>query len=353
MPRNACGSAKKRLRTDRRRRSPAPAATAGSSSRLVGSTSRNAQNAEHRRDDQRLPRRDLAGRERALRGALDVRIEVAVGPVVERAAGRAHQQRAQREDRRPATTAAARTRRSTARTASATAAAACRSACRGGSAARRRRAAPSLRRAAPGVPGAGRGVRGRRAAARAASSDRAARLPRAASAGSGTRGARAVRASSGALDSRRDSLMNDSSIGAMRASASSQVTRGGRGRWKASATASNQPPIFSSASSLTLYARLGGAWNSAATAARARSSAWMWLVYTSSSGAAPACLPDAVERQPRSRRRCPARAGSTARRRAAAPSRAAGPRPRRAARARGVCARRGRVSSTRAPAQSP
>ena len=53
--------------------------------------------------------------------------------------------------------------------------------------------------------------------------------------------------------------MNDSSSGAMRASASSQLTRGGRGSLNASATASNQLPIFISASSVTLYARFAPA----------------------------------------------------------------------------------------------
>ena len=199
----------------------------------------------------------------------------------------------------------ARARRSTARSASATAAAACRSACRGGQPLVGVEARHHRRRG-----GGGRGARRVRGLARPSSERQRELLPEVARRDlveqllrrRVSAGARAARASSARCRQRRDSLMNDSSIGAIRASASSQVTRGGRGRWKASATRSNQPPIFISASSLTLYARLWRPWNSAATVARARSSAWMWLVNTSSSGTStgvPCLMP--VERQPRLR----------------------------------------------------
>ncbi|ABA49897.1 hypothetical protein BURPS1710b_3360 [Burkholderia pseudomallei 1710b] len=50
------------------------------------------------RDRDRLPCADLARRERPLGGALHVAVEIAIGVIVDRAAGRAHQQRAERED---------------------------------------------------------------------------------------------------------------------------------------------------------------------------------------------------------------------------------------------------------------
>lgn len=54
---------------------------------------------QHGGHGQRLPGRDQAGGQRPFPGALDVLVEVAVGPVVDRAAGRAHQDGADHEDR--------------------------------------------------------------------------------------------------------------------------------------------------------------------------------------------------------------------------------------------------------------
>ena len=49
-------------------------------------------------DGQRLPHRHAPARDRALRGALDMAVEVAVGDIVDAAAGAAHQDGAERED---------------------------------------------------------------------------------------------------------------------------------------------------------------------------------------------------------------------------------------------------------------
>ena len=77
-------------------------ASAGSDSRIVVAVRREHEQEraerEHRGDNERLPRRDLAGGERPLRRALDVRIEMTIGPVVDRAAGGAHEHRAHHED---------------------------------------------------------------------------------------------------------------------------------------------------------------------------------------------------------------------------------------------------------------
>ncbi len=53
---------------------------------------------QRRGDDKRLPRRDLALRQWPARRALDMRVEVAIGVIVERTARRAHQQRSEREN---------------------------------------------------------------------------------------------------------------------------------------------------------------------------------------------------------------------------------------------------------------
>ena len=197
-------------------------------------------------DDERFPRRDLAARQRAIGGALDVRVEIAIGVVVDRAAGRAHQQRAEHEDadddprRRPERGEPQRGQRRPQQQQRADRLVEPDQPLvgvdpRGDRLPARRLAAPE-----PGPPS----VIARPAAARAASSARAAQCRRAARRGVGnasrTRSSRFIRA----LESRLDSLMNESSIGAMRASASSHDTRGGRGRRNASATASNQPPML-------------------------------------------------------------------------------------------------------------
>mmetsp|Transcript_33908 Transcript_33908/g.79387 ORF Transcript_33908/g.79387 Transcript_33908/m.79387 type:complete len:245 (+) Transcript_33908:1638-2372(+) len=67
--------------------------------RVGGQHQAEGQQRQRRAQQQGLPGRHRAGRHRALGGALDVAVEVAVGHVVDAAAGRAHQHRAQREHR--------------------------------------------------------------------------------------------------------------------------------------------------------------------------------------------------------------------------------------------------------------
>ena len=146
------------------------------------------------------------------------------------------------------------------------------------------------------------------------------------------------------LSSRRDSLMKLSCSGVSRSRARvARAARGARGRPQQSATRSKWSPIVQRAVVADVDRRAAAAArHSAATQARARSSAWMWLVYTSSSRrqhrrAAPHALArvaaGAVER-----RRCRARAARcTVTPKRAAEVRARAPRHRRGA-ARGRCA---------------
>ena len=105
--------------------------------------------------------------------------------------------------------------------------------------------------------------------------------------------------------------MNDSSSGAMRLSASSHDTRGGRGSWNASATASNQPPICSSASSAHVVRAVGFAAEQRGDR-RARQIVGVNVVgeHVVLGAQHRRALPQAGRAAGASRRRCPARAGS-------------------------------------------
>ena len=76
--------------------------------------------------------------------------------------------------------------------------------------------------------------------------------------------------------------MNESIIAGMCFAASERAMRGGFGNPSLSATRSKYSPIFIAESSEALYTPAGAPSPSAASAMAARSSAWMWFVYTSS-----------------------------------------------------------------------
>ena len=100
---------------------------------------------------------------------------------------------------------------------------------------------------------------------------------------SGNAGAASTRASGGGCPAGATRSGSSSASATAAAAPRSRVMRGGRGRPHRSATQVEVVAHGSSLSSLTCITRCGRPRCSAATQARARSSAWMWLVYTSSS----------------------------------------------------------------------
>ena len=99
-PSTACGIDEEALGiTGRTASPPARRTTARSSAALVVSTSAKASSASTAPSASASRDANRAARHRPLRGALDVAVEIAVGDVVDAAAGAAHQERAEHEDR--------------------------------------------------------------------------------------------------------------------------------------------------------------------------------------------------------------------------------------------------------------
>jgi hypothetical protein len=114
------------------------------SNQLRSGSTREPHKPRAREKQQRFPDRYPAGSQRTVAGARHVRVEIAVGQIVDHAAGRTHQHRPEHEDPRPPASPAGPAPTATTPTASARAAAGCRSACRGASAVRKGRAARAV-----------------------------------------------------------------------------------------------------------------------------------------------------------------------------------------------------------------